>query len=203
MRRCLPMSVSSTWMISLPSSPGLRAASVTSATLPRTKLGAFLEQPLVKLIVGFVRRAHIDVEICDLRPGALFHQVGKLKALHAADAGAVVVVVLVTAADAMDDPDGFRRRYAIAQDDFAIRRTSSVGQPLELQAGEDVRQAPIAVLLDLACIEEIETRRQDDIADLDSDVLIFLGEIDGARWGRIFHRLCRCLFGSTCSFHDQ
>ncbi len=46
----------------------------------------FLQQPLVELIIGFISRAHVDVEIRDLRPGALLYEVGELQALHAADA---------------------------------------------------------------------------------------------------------------------
>ncbi len=91
----------------------------------------------------------------------------------------------------MDDTDRFRRRYAIAQNDFAIRRTRGVGQPLELQAGEDVCQAPIAVLLDLASVEEIETRRQDDIADLDGDIFILLGKIDRPGWAEFLTGFAR------------
>ena len=141
--------------------------------------GAFFQDALVELIVGLVGGAHIDVELVDGRAGALLDQVGKLQSLHAADRRAVVVVVPIAAADAVDDADRFRHCHAIAQDDIAVGRTGGIGQTFEFQAGEDVRQAPITILGDPAGVEQIVAGGQDDIANLDGDDLVFLGEIDG------------------------
>ena len=85
--------------------PGRRAASVTSATRPRTKCMPFLLQPVVELLVVLVQRPHVDVEGVDLGPGLLHHQVPELQGAHAAHGRAVRVVALVAAADAVDQGD--------------------------------------------------------------------------------------------------
>ena len=106
-RRCWPARVSSTWTISRPSSAassGSRRASVTSATRPRTKMRALVQDALVELVVALARACACRCRT--RRPsasGVLPDEVGELQALHAADGRAVVVVVAVAAADAVDD----------------------------------------------------------------------------------------------------
>jgi hypothetical protein len=67
--------------------------------------GAFVDEALIELIVALPGGADIDVEIVDGRSGLFMDQVGELQALHAADGGAVVVVVLVAGAHAVNDAD--------------------------------------------------------------------------------------------------
>ena len=132
MRRCLPASVSSTWMINLPSSPGSRAASVTSATLPRTKQRAFFQHPLVELIVFFVGGAHVDVEVVHRRAGAFVHQVGEFQTLHAADHRTVVVEFAIAAAHAVHDAHRLGCGDAIAQDDIAVGRAGGIASGVRI-----------------------------------------------------------------------
>ncbi len=67
----------------------------------------------------------------------------------------------------MDDAYGFRHCDPVTQDDLAARRAGSIGQALELQAGEDIRQASITILRDAAGIEQVVTCGQDDLANID------------------------------------
>ena len=109
MRRTKALSVSSALHDQLALLPSfVRAQSVTSATRPRMKCTPSLEQLVVELLVAFARRAHVDVEVEDLGAGVLLDQVRQLQRIHAADARALAIGVLVAGAHAMDDADGLR-----------------------------------------------------------------------------------------------
>ena len=105
---------------------------------------------------------------------------------HAADRGAVFVVVDVAAADAVDQGHALRLGLAVAQDDLAPGRAGGVAQPLELHVGVDIGQAAVAVLRQLARIEQLPARGQDDVAYLDLDDLILLVEVDGLGGAEFF-----------------
>ena len=59
-------------------------------------------------------------------------------------------------------------RLAVAQNDVAVRRSGGAAQPLELEAGEDVRQPAEAVLGDPASVEEVVAGGHDDVALIDA-----------------------------------
>ncbi len=91
---------------------------------------------------------------------------GELQAGHAADDRAVVVIVAVPAAHAVDDAHRFRHRLPITQHDFAAGGAGRVAHALELQAGEDVGQPAVAVLRDAAGVKSVKAGGQNDIAYL-------------------------------------
>jgi hypothetical protein len=68
---------------------------------------------------------------------------------------------------------------AVAEDDRAVGGAGRVGEPLELEAREDVRQPAVAVLRHLAGVEEVVAGGDDDVADLEGQDRVFLGEVDG------------------------
>ena len=84
------------------------------------EMHALVEQLVVELLVAFAGGADVDVEVVDLRLGVLLEQVRQLHGVHAADARAPAVGLLVARADAVDDADGLRV-LAVAQDDLAAR----------------------------------------------------------------------------------
>ena len=67
----------------------------------------------------------------------------------------------------MDDRHAARLGHAIAEHDPPAGRPARVAHALEFEAGEDVGEAAVAVLLDPARVERLEPRGQDDVADLD------------------------------------
>ena len=71
---------------------------------------------------------------------------GELHGIHAADLGAILVVVVVAAAHAVDD--GYRLRLgATIQHDLAVGWPRSIDQPLKLKASDYTFQPPIAILV--------------------------------------------------------
>ena len=74
----------------------------------------------------------------------------------------------------MDDGHRLGFRHAVAEHDLAAGRAGGVAQPLELQAGEDVGQPPVAVLRDPLAVEQLPARGDDDVAHLELDDLILL-----------------------------
>ncbi len=82
---------------------------------------ALVLDPLVELFVALAKGAHVHVELKDLGMRLFLDQVGQLERVHAADARAVRLIVLVAAAHAVHDRHalGF---FAAAHDDIAARR---------------------------------------------------------------------------------
>ena len=173
MRRTKPASVSSTRMTSLPSSSGVMAQSVTSPTRPRMKCTPSSQQLVVELLVALARRAHVDVEVVDLGLGVLLEQVRQLQRIHAADARAPAVGLLVARADAVDDADGFGM-LAVAQDHLAAGRAGGVDEALDLERGIHVGEGAVAVLGHALGVEGLEAGGDDDRADLDLLELLLL-----------------------------
>ena len=67
---------------------------------------ALVHEALVELLVALAVGAHVDVELVDLGLGqVLLDEVRELERVHAADARAELLVVLVAAADAVQDRD--------------------------------------------------------------------------------------------------
>ncbi len=62
------------------------------------EVGTLVQQPVVELLVALAGGAHVDVEVVDIGIRKPFvHQMGEFQRVHAADIGAVLVVVLVAA----------------------------------------------------------------------------------------------------------
>ena len=133
--------------------------------LAADELHPFVLHAVVELLESLARRADVDVAVVDLGLGLLADQVGELQGVHAADARAVGVVVGVAAADAMDDAHALGRR-AVAQHELSGGRPAGVQQPLDLQAGVDVRILAVAVVRDDRGIERLEAGGHDDRPDL-------------------------------------
>ena len=132
---------------------------------------ALLQQPVVELLVSLAEGPHVDIELEDLGVGLFFEEVGELKRVHAAHARAVAVVVLVAAADAVQDGDGLGR-LAVAHDDLAVRGPGGVGEPLELERGDHVGESAVAVLLGDAWVEDLEAGGDDHGPGVDLDLLV-------------------------------
>jgi hypothetical protein len=132
---------------------------------------------VVELLHGLARGTDVDVEVVDLRVGLLLDEVGQLQRVHAADAGAVAVGVLVAAPDAVDDADRFGL-LAVAQDDLAGGGPRRVDQAFHLQPRVDVGIGAVAVVRDALGIEHLEPGRQDDRPDLDLLDRLLLLEVD-------------------------
>ena len=139
---------------------------------------AFLQELVVELLVALPRGPHVDVEVVDLGAGVLLHQVGQLQRVHAADARAPAVGLLVARADAVDDADRLGMA-AVPQDDLAAGRAGGVDQPLDLQRGVDVRVGCRSRSTDvLAGSKGWKPGGQDDGPDLDLLDLLGLREVD-------------------------
>ena len=107
----------------------------------------FLEQAVVEFLVALSEAAHVDVEVVDIRPGLFLDQVSELQRIHAADAGAILVVALVPASDAVDDADALRR-LAVCHQNLAAGRARSAVHLFEFEAGQDIRVNAVAVFRD-------------------------------------------------------
>ena len=147
---------------------------------PADEMGALVQHPMVELLVALARRPDVDVEVVHLGTGqTLPHQMREFQRIHTADFGAVLVVILVAGADAMDDGHALGLGDAIPQDDAPARGPGRIDQALEFQAGEDIGQPPVAILGDAAGVEQVVARGDDDIPHLEGDDLILLLEVDG------------------------
>ena len=82
----------------------------------------------------------------------------------------------------MNDRHRLRFRLAVAEHDLAVGRAGRVAQPLELEARVDVGQTPVAVLRDVFRLERLPAGRQDDVADVQLQQLVFL--VEANRIGR-------------------
>ena len=154
---------------------------------------ALVHQPVIELFVALARRAHVNVKVIDLGVGLFVNHVRELERVHAADLGAVLVIVLIAAAHAVHNADGLGRRHSVAQHHLALGRPGGVGHALKLQAGKDVRKAPVAVLRDAPRVEQIVARRQDDVADFDFEECVLLFKINRAGGAEFLTRLARAL----------
>ena len=98
--------------------------------------------------------------------------------MHTAGARAPAVCPEVPRTNAEDEPD--RLRFApIAQNNFAACRTGTRHEALELDRGDNVRIEAVSILWDALRVEELESRREDDVAHLDLNELLLLCEVDG------------------------
>ena len=108
MRRTWPISVSSTRTISFPTSCFVEREIGDGRSASADEADFFLEQAVVELLVALSETAHVDVEVVNIRSGLFLDQVRELQRIHAADAGAILVVAFVPAADAVNDADALR-----------------------------------------------------------------------------------------------
>src|ERR1019366_9063450 len=139
---------------------------------------AFFQQLVVELLVALAGSAHVDVEVEYLGLGMLLEQMRQLQGIHAADARAPAVGLLIARPDAMDDADGFRMP-AVAEDHITARWTRGVDEALDLQGGIDVREGAIAVLRNALGIKGLEPGGYNNRADLDFLDLLRLLEVNG------------------------
>ena len=118
---------------------------------------------LMKFTVGI--RLHLLVEVLEAVDGAdvdvidgglafvaegFAHVLGLLQRGHAADARAVAQMVLVARTGALDEGDVLRFLAVGRAQDLAAGRAMRIGQALELDAGDHVGEAVVAVRLNLA-----------------------------------------------------
>src|ERR1039458_2838655 len=102
----------------------------------------------------------------------------QLQGIHAADARAPAVGLLIARPDAVDDANDLRMP-AVAEDHIAARRTGGVDEALDFQGGIDVREGAVAILWNALGVEGLEPGSHDDRADLDFLDLLRLLEVDG------------------------
>ncbi len=76
-RRCLPIRVSSTWMISFPSSSGMRGRIGDFSHLAAHETRSLFEHALVELFITLARGANVDIEVVYFCAGAFMDQMGK------------------------------------------------------------------------------------------------------------------------------
>src|SRR5208337_1798330 len=143
---------------------------------------------LVEFLISLAETAHVDIEVIDLgiMPAFIFQQMRILKGIHAAGAGAVFMVVFVSAAYAMENRHALRRLgeleriFQITFQEFAGCRPGGAGKMLEFDIGEDVPVLAVAVLGHLDRIHRIETGGNDDGTDVEGLLLIAHLMVNGA-----------------------
>ncbi len=153
----------------------------------------FFKHALIELIVGFVRRAHVNVKVIDRCTRALVDKMRELQSLHAADHRAIIIEILIARPHAMDNAYALRHGLSITQNNISRSRPRRIGQALELQAREHIRQTSIAVIAHASCVEQVIASGKDDIANIDVQHFILLVEIDRARWAEFLASLA-CAF---------
>ncbi len=142
-----------------------------------------LHDPLHELLVALAVRPDVHVEDVGLGVGhLLFQEQGVLGRVHAADLGAVRVTVhRVPRPHAGDEDHRLGLPPVGRPEDLPTRRPRGVHQPLELQAGDDVRELPPAVLPQLRLIPGVESRGHHDGPEGLGEDLVLLLELDGPR----------------------
>ncbi len=116
----------------------------------------FFEQAMIELLVSFPEAAHVDVEVIHIRPGFFFDQVSEFQSVHAADPGAIFVVALVPASDAVNDADAFRS-LPVGEHDLAAGRTRGAVHLFEVQTGQHILELAVAVFRDLFGVKLLES----------------------------------------------
>ena len=109
-------------------------------------LHAAVEGALVEGVEALAHGAHVHEQDLALGPGkVILREHGLLGRVHAADAGAVVVL-LVARADALDEGDALRVGFVGRAQHVADGRTRGGEHALVLERREHVRVAAVAVL---------------------------------------------------------
>jgi len=162
MRRTTPSRVSSTRRVSMPFLAGIEDPVGDFGHLAADEMHALDEQALVELLEALAGRPHVDVEVEDLGAGVLLEEVGQLEGIHAADARAPAVGVLVARTHAVDDADALRYGLAVAQNHFAGGGAAGVDQPLDFERGVDVGVVAVAIVRNALGVEGLEAGGQDD-----------------------------------------
>ena len=86
---------------------------------------------------------------------------GIFKTIHAANTGAILVIVLIPAANAVDNRHTLRLS-AILEEDFAVGWSCSAGHSLELKPGQDIIVPSIAILWYASGIEKVVAGGKDN-----------------------------------------
>ncbi len=139
----------------------------------------FVLHPVVELLIPLAKGPHVDVEDGDPGVGQFIpHQMGVLGGVHAADAGAIGHAgVRVAGTDTVDEDHVLR--LLPVEEDLPRRRAGGGGEPLELQAGEDVGIHPVAELRLGPRIDQVEAGGDDDGCHVHLNELLLLVEVDG------------------------
>ena len=111
---------------------------------------------MVELLVAFSETAHVDVEVIDCGIRLFVEKMGEFQRVHAANPGAVLVVVLVTGAHTVNDPDGFGF-LSVGEFDLASCRPRGVDKLFKFQGRDDIVKFAISVSRDSAGIEGFES----------------------------------------------
>ncbi len=95
--RTAPRSVSSTRMMSFPSSFSVRARALGDfGHSAADEFRPLFEQAVIEFFVPFAEAAHIDIKVIDRSLGFFAEKMGELQGVHAANAGTIGVVVFVS-----------------------------------------------------------------------------------------------------------
>ncbi len=139
----------------------------------------------VELLIAFAETALVDVEIIDLGVVAHFFldQVAVFEGVHAADPGAVGVVIDVTAAHAVDQGHALGRvgeiTGLVAHENLPPGGAGGIAQALKLQAGEDVGITAVTEGFHGGGVQQVVSRGQDNAAHLEGLLGGRHGVVDG------------------------
>ena len=95
------------------------------------KMGALLLEAVVKFLVAFPRRADVNVKFIDLGPNFFLDQMSQFHGVHTADSGTVLIMILISRADAVDN-GYFRRHPAVLGPDLSLSRARGIVQTFKL-----------------------------------------------------------------------
>ncbi len=124
------------------------------------------QKSLIEFLVVLLVGANVDVKRMYFGTRLFHYQVSELERSHAADTRTVGVMLQITAANTVNDRDRFGRRLTVAQYNLAIGRAGRIAQSLKFKARIDIRQPAVTELGNLAAIEGLPARRNDDVADV-------------------------------------
>ncbi len=120
------------------------------------KVHVLVQELLVELLEALSGSADINVEVENFGARVFLDEVREFQGVHAADAGAPAVGILVARADAVDDPDG-PGLSAIPQDYLAARRLGRVHQAFHFERRVDIGVFAVTVVGYAGGIESLET----------------------------------------------
>jgi len=97
------------------------------------EVGSFIQKTPVELFIALARRTHVDVAVVNLGIGQSFmDQMRELQGVHAAYLGAVLMIILISGSNTMDDSHSFWLGLQIAKHDLAIGWTGGVNHAFKL-----------------------------------------------------------------------
>ena len=109
------------------------------------EIDILLLNTLVELLITFAETAHVNIHLINISIGFFLKQVGILKSIHTANARAILMIVLVPAANAVDNRNALRLP-TIGKDYVSLGGASGATQPFKLKASEHIGIVPVAIL---------------------------------------------------------